>query len=115
MKQLDAPPIRGDKHLDAVVMSFREEVTDTKTQLPLVSATDVDSDHRVVVIQCKLKHRHSFKWINYTTKEVTDFNKKMQDFDWLEMANTHQSASDLVMAAQAKYEEFDRLCFPRQK
>ena len=71
LNQLVSPPTRGTECLDIAVTNFNQEILTNYTLPPLSSQEEIYSDHLILVAECRLKHKHSFKWVEYTTKEVS--------------------------------------------
>ena len=81
--------------------------------------TETDSDHLIIVTECNLRHKHMFKWIEYTTKKVNEerigiFNRKLKELDWNSISKSYTSADELTKATQKINEDLHNECFPRQ-
>ena len=113
---LRTPPTRGNACLDILASNFNEEITETFVESPLESDIAL-SDHAVLVARASLKHKHDFKWITYSTRQIDDEGKRkfataFVTFDWASLVNNIPDPTDLTVAIQEKIEELNNTYFP---
>ena len=76
IKRITSPATRGDATLDLVLTNFGNLITDTKVYPPLETETGICSDHSIVTNELEIPSSHTFEWIIYKTRVITDKGKE---------------------------------------
>lgn len=114
---IPAPATRQGVVLDLSLNNFADEVTNTSTIYPLTTTTGIESDHRILLVECHLAQSHVFEWVKYRTREITEEGKKrflrfFRNIRWEQTLGGTIYPDESVLILHNKIENLNNMCFP---
>ena len=112
------PPTRGNRTIDIAITNMEDKISSSRVISPLRNdESQVESDHKIVLVEANWKHSHQFKWVKTWGRQLGEQNiKKCTDaingFDWEQLVDHSLSPTILATRLHDKLIEIADMTIP---